>query len=275
MKEIRLTYSPLFNAGDLLNKDLVEKISGRKTIRTKVFNADMMAIGGAIYGLQYSDDFIRKCMQWLLGMTFGKKTVYIWGSGFLYSHNRNKLYRRNIKVCALRGEKTREKLHDITGKWYDVPLVDAGLLIDLFLTERIDKKYEIGLIPHMSQIEEPAIKEMRSMPDVLFIDIRRTPQDVIKDIASCKTIVSSSLHGLIFADSLHIPSLHITGEKELPGGNFKFEDYYSCYGLKDNYWNLRQCGTPTVDDIVSRYQVNAEMVEEKKKQLIECFPRIK
>lgn len=271
MKRLKLTYSPLYNAGDLFNKDLVERLSGQKVTRSKVYNADMMAIGGAIYGLQFSDGIIRKCFQSILGIIY-KKPVYIWGSGFLYSYNNNKFYRKDIRVCALRGEKTKKKLFELTGVNYNVPLADAGLLIDMFLDKVVDKKYKIGLIPHMSQIEDPTILEMKSNPDVLLIDIRRNPIAVAQDIAACETIASSSLHGLIFADSLHIPSLHLIGETQLPGGNFKFEDYYSCYGLEDNSWNLKTKGIPSQNDIISQYKITPEQVEIKKKELLESFP---
>ena len=272
MKKIKLSYSPLYNAGDLFNKDLVEKLSNKKTIQTKIFNADMIAIGGAIFGLQYSNSLFRKCCQFILGIIYNKP-IYIWGSGFLYSNNNNKLYRKNIKVCALRGEMTKQKLFELTGVKYDVPLADAGLLIDLFLENNIEKKYKIGLIPHMSQIEEPEVQKMKNNPDILLIDIRRSPIDVVKDIAACESIASSSLHGLIFADSLHIPSLHLICENQLPGGNFKFEDYYSCYGLKDNSWNLKTKGAPTKEDIVLQYRITPELVELKKKELLESFPK--
>lgn len=273
MKKIKLTYSPHHNAGDLLNKDLVEKLSGLEVVRTKVFNADMMAIGGAIFGLQYSDKAVRRVLQAIMSLIYGRSPIYIWGSGFLYSDNNNGFYRKNIKVCALRGEKTKQRLYEITGKLYDVPLADAGLLVDLFLNEKMEKKYKIGLIPHMSQINEPAIVEMQKNPDVYMIDIRRSALEVVKDIAMCETIASSSLHGLIFADSLHIPSLHLIGETVLPGGNFKFEDYYSCYGLQDCPWNLKIEGAPSVSDIISHCKIDYKQVEKKKKELIEVFPK--
>lgn len=272
-RKIRLTYATHYNAGDLLNKYLVEKLAGRPVIRTRLFCADMMAIGGAILALQYSTSLLRRIWQRIFSFFFGDKPVYIWGSGFLYNHNHRNLYRRNIKVCALRGERSRSKLSDITGMTYDVPLADAGLLVDMFLEDIPEKKYEIGLIPHMSQVNEAAFQAMKDRPGILFIDIRRTPQEVIRDIASCKTIASSSLHGLVFADSLHIPSLHIVGETPLRGGNFKFEDYYSSYGLEDVGWNIKQQGFPTVKDIELRYQVPSSLVEKKKVQLIECFPK--
>lgn len=271
MKSIRLSYPLLYNAGDLLNVDLVERISGRKVERSKVYNADMMAIGGALFGAQYSDGMSRRICQGLLKLVYGRKPLYVWGSGFLYNTNENNLYRTNLKVCALRGAKSQEKLSRLTGRTYDVPLADAGLLVDMFLDEMPDKKYDIGLIPHFSQQNDAIIKKMCAAPGVHLIDIKRTPAEVVKDIAACRSIASSSLHGLIFADALHIPSLHILGETALPGGNFKFEDYYSSYGLEDKPWNI-EMACPSMNDIISLYRIDSKVVEEKKKALIECFP---
>lgn len=271
MKNIRLAYSPLINAGDVLNKELVEKLSGKKVIRSKVYNADMMAIGGALFGAQYSNDKIR-IVQKMLHVIYGNKPLYIWGSGFLRPNNDNGFYRNNLKICALRGKKTQKKLENITGKKYDVLLADAGLLVDMLLTKPVKKKYKIGLIPHFSQQGEKLFEDAKKNPDYHFIDIRKAPKEVAKEIASCKYIASSSLHGLIFADSMHIPSLRLIGKTELPGGEFKFEDYYSCYDVKDNPWRDYE-KLPTEKDILERSCVDFKLVDEKKKALIECFPK--
>ena len=50
---------------------------------------------------------------------------------------------------------------------------------------------------------------------------------MIADLTSCELIFSSSLHGLIVADSFGIPNIHMELSDKLVGGNFKFEDYYS------------------------------------------------
>ncbi len=271
MKRIKLAYSPLINAGDALNVDLVEKLSGKEVVRSKVYNADMMAIGGALFGAQYSDGF-RGFLQKCLSLVYGRKPLYVWGSGFLWDNNQNTLYRRNLKVCALRGRKTQQKLFKITGKKYDVLLADAGLLVDMLLKEPVKKKYKIGLIPHFSQQGEKLFKEAKKNPDYHLIDIRKSPKVVVEEIAACKYIASSSLHGLIFADSLHVPSLRMVGETELPGGEFKFEDYYSCYGVKDNPWRDHN-NLPTEKDIRERSCVDFKLVDEKKKALLECFPK--
>lgn len=273
MKEINLCYADMYNAGDLLNKDLVEKLSGKQVKRCKTYNADMIAIGGALFGLQYSNEAKRKFLQKLLSIVIKNKPLYVWGSGFLFNNSNNVFYRTNLKVCALRGKKTKEKLETITGKIYDVPLADAGLLIDMFLDEEIEKVYEMGVIPHMSQKNEAAFLDLCKKDGVHMIDIMQTPQQVIKEIAQCKCIVSSSLHGLIFADSLHIPSMHVLGEKELMGGRFKFDDYYSSFDVIDKARPLSEY-CPTVEDVINNYEIDSEMVELKKKQLIECFPEV-
>lgn len=271
MEKIRLAYSPLINAGDALNVDLVEKLSGKIVVRSKVYNADMMAIGGALFGAQYSNG-VRAVAQKALHMIYGRKPLYVWGSGFLRWNSNNPFYRSNLIVCALRGEKTRRKLSDITGETYDVPLADAGLLVDMLLDSPVEKKFCVGIIPHFSQQEEPIFKEAKKSSGIHFIDIRRTPKQVAEEIASCECIISSSLHGLIFADSLHIPALRMIGKTELPGGEFKFEDYYSCYGIKDEPWR-DSSKLPSKKDIIERCCIDYKIVEEKKKALLDCFPR--
>lgn len=275
MKTINLAYSDLYNAGDLMNVDIVEKLSGCKVVRSRTFSADMIAIGGALFGLQYSDNIGHNVIQHLLKVFYKNKPIYVWGSGFWHSNNNHNLYRTNLKVCALRGACSQKKLYDLTGKKYDVPLADAGLLVDLLIDkDNIIPKYKIGLIPHMSQQNDTVIKTFIKRGDIHVIDIKRTPQEVAKEIAECETIVSSSLHGLIFADSLHIPNMHIRCKHDLPEGNFKFEDYYSSYGLEDEGLFLEDY-MPTYQDIIDRYRIEAQIVEEKKKELINSFPKFK
>jgi hypothetical protein len=274
MKKIRLSYAPLYNAGDLLNKDLVEKLSGKQVVCSKMYDADMIAIGGALVGLQYGKSAKRRLCQKALKLIYGKKPLYVWGSGFFKNDNDNGFYRTNLKVCALRGALTQEKLSGLTGEKYDVPLADAGLLSNLFVEENPEKEFEVGIIPHFSQKNEPRFQALKdSFSSACIIDIQQEPDVVINQIARCRYILSSSLHGLIFADGLGIPNLHILGELTLKGGNFKFEDYYSSFGVADEPWILEN-GFPTVADIVRSYKIDFKAVQEKQAQLIACFPKI-
>lgn len=272
MKKIKLAYADLYNAGDLMNVDIVEHFSKYKVERSKTHCADMTAIGGALYGLQYSDDMKKRVCQCVLKLIYDKKPVYIWGSGFWHARNNNQLFRSNLKVCALRGKKSQEKLEKLTGRKYDVPLADAGLLIDELIELPAEKKYKIGLIPHMSQQNEAAMKGIGFSEEIHIINIKDTPQAVGREIAACEAVLSSSLHGLIFADALGVPNLHIRGENDLPEGNFKFEDYYSSYGLTDESFLLKD-HFPTFEEIIGSYRIDRSVVEEKKRQLKECFPK--
>ena len=86
-------------------------------------------------------------MQKGLACIYSKKPLYVWGSGFLYPDRQGALYRKNLIVCALRGNKSKQKLSELTGKKYEnVVLGDAGLLVDLLLDKPVKKKHRIGII---------------------------------------------------------------------------------------------------------------------------------
>lgn len=269
--KIKVSYAPLKNAGDMMNKDLIERLSNKKVVMSKTYNADMIAIGGALIGTQYSNG-VRRFLQRLLRIVYKSRPLYVWGAGFWKNDNPNGIFRYNLKVCALRGEKTRQKLSELTGEQYEVPLADAGLLASMFLNGEVKKKYCIGVVPHLSQQNDACLDVFKSNDKYHIIDICNSPENVINEIASCDYILSSSLHGLIFSDSLHIPSLHLILDKQILGGNFKFEDYYSSYGIEDDPWYIEN-GLPSEKDIQQRYNIRFEDVENKKKQLLECFPR--
>jgi pyruvyltransferase len=52
------------------------------------------------------------------------------------------------------------------------------------------------------------------------------PKKFVKQIHECEYILSSSLHGIIIADSYGIPAYHIELSDKIIGGQWKFKDYY-------------------------------------------------
>ena len=49
----------------------------------------------------------------------------------------------------------------------------------------------------------------------------------MRELAACASIVTTSLHGLVTADSFGIPAVWTVLEPALSGGDFKFRDYES------------------------------------------------
>lgn len=57
-----------------------------------------------------------------------------------------------------------------------------------------------------------------------------SPETFVNQLTQYKYIVSSSLHGLIFAHAYGIPSVGIKVTDKIIGGEFKYRDYYSSLG---------------------------------------------
>ena len=98
--------------------------------------------------------------------------------------------------------------------------------------------------------------------------------EVFEKISKCEFVVSSSLHGLVFSDALGIPNLHLKVTDKLGGDGFKFNDYYSSFGVEHIFWDIsKKNELPTIHNIKELYQISLSEVEKKKDALIEAFPR--
>ena len=98
-------------------------------------------------------------------------------------------------------------------------------------------KNTIGIVAHYSNIQQ--VLELYSNDyDVCIIDMRKPLLEVIQAITSCEHIVSSSLHGLIFAHSYGVPAAQVKFTTKLGGDNVKFLDYYAAGGIKDTFQPL-------------------------------------
>ena len=112
---------------------------------------------------------------------------------------------------------------------------DPALLMPLIYKPKVEKvKGRIGFIPHYKDVKDKDIIRLLNEggKDAILIKVQKYSSwhDVIKQILSCEFIISSSLHGLILSDAYGIPNQWITLQKALPGGGFKFDDYYSAVG---------------------------------------------
>lgn len=129
------------------------------------------------------------------------------------------------RVLGVRGALTRQ----LIGAADDVILGDPGLLARGLFTRATAKKYVLGLAPHIVDKQDERLQQIaqRYPHEVTVIDVQRAPEKVFYDIDCCEAILSSSLHGLVTADSLGVPNAWITLSDRVKGNGFKFRDYYS------------------------------------------------
>lgn len=140
----------------------------------------------------------------------------IWGAGLIEP---GRLDLSTARVLALRGPLTG------TADVY----ADPGLLVSLYVP-RPDVEHRVGVVSHY----------IDPLPhDGYRIDVQAHPAQVAGEIARCETIISSSLHGLIVADSLGIPNMWVYSPKVV-GNGFKFADYAASFDqpIAPDVWRL-------------------------------------
>ena len=106
----------------------------------------------------------------------------------------------------------------------------------------------------------------------ILINVNDEPLEVIKQLAQCRTVISSSLHGLIVADSFGIPNMHVLFSDRPLGDGYKFDDYYSAYGVEHVQRDLRCEMAPEINEIQDFWSITPEAAAEKKRLMLESFP---
>ena len=157
------------------------------------------------------------------------------GTGFI---SKDKKPQKPMKIISVRGTKTRKKFMD-AGIQCPAKYGDLALLLKYIIpAPKVEKKYRFGFIPHRVDKNHPYMKKVASHPDWTILDINQayTPENFVKELHECEYILSSTLHGIIVADSYGIPAYHIELSDRVIGGDWKFKDYYS--SVKRKYSNI-------------------------------------
>lgn len=241
-------WNRLINAGDLVTPALLNDL-GFTPVWEAPGRADAVAAGSI---LEHIPDNYAGC---------------IIGAGFISAESRRQFSR--AKMLAVRGRLTLDR----TGAPADTRLGDPGLLTGRMLKTPMEKQYELGLVPHYTDFYDERIRLLcrRLGKKVKLIDLRRPPAAVLADLSACRAILSSSLHGLIFADGLGISSVWLVLSEKLSGGRFKFDDYYSAFGIRREPGTIT--GRESSAELVSLVQPPPAGVSEVKENLEQAFQR--
>lgn len=149
----------------------------------------------------------------------------VWGSGVHCVSNIKNVYEqrkyRKYDIRLLRGPITGEILRSAG---YSVPNIygDPAVIMPLIYNPDVNKKvYDVSVILHLNQKQD----QSELTKEFHYIDVETNDfKYFISEIVKSKLVVSSSLHGIILAESYGVPAIFL--KKGMDGELVKFYDWY-------------------------------------------------
>jgi pyruvyltransferase len=201
---IKLFWHKTRNFGDALSPDLVGFVSGKEVEFAPKEEQKTLAVGSIIHSAKSGD--------------------IVWGSGSLRPVP---IDGTGIRYLSVRGKLTKSLISNA-----EVPDVfgDPALLLPLYYDNKVEVTHDIGLVPHYVDYETCREIAGEYPQGTKIINVLRPWREVVDEIRSCRSIVSSSLHGIIVSEAYGIPATWAVWSDRLIGGRWKFDDYFSGTG---------------------------------------------
>lgn len=204
------------NFGDAVGPWLVERLTGRTPVNSRRVKHEgrSLATVGSIIGHLDRDH------------------VDLWGTGLMGPLDDARLKRLktygDVKVHAVRGRQTAYELRNKLG-WH-VPDIygDPALLLPRFYTPRRSAPASgaVAVVPHYAHAKyfPPATNDTATHT----VDVAQGLEQVIDEISSARSCISTSLHGIIIAQAYGVPWIWLRiDDHQLGGDQYKFDDFFS------------------------------------------------
>ena len=277
MRKVKVNYSTTLNIGDCLNVLIGERVLETEFIHSNRFVCETTGIGSGLGRFFVKDSILNHTMKGkgakVVGSFMGP--LQVWSAGFIeYPKEKEIPLRTEVNVASVRGELTKKRLEGILGRELDATTGDGGLLASCLIEKKVEKEYRLGIIPHLRERDLPIFdKLVAENESIIRIDVADEPMKVLQQIASCECILSSSLHGLIISDSFGIPNQRIIVSERLVGDGYKFDDYYSAFGVEGTSMCIDENSVIDINNIFDNYKISVSAVEQKKNEIIKAFNR--
>jgi hypothetical protein len=248
----RYRYPEKLNFGDEITPIIIKRLWGLDCMWADVEDCEIIGAGSIIHIFQDVKT---------------KNKIKAWGSGFIKEGSDNK--NNMLDFFAVRGPLTAERVQWRRPKTFG----DPGILANRVFTATPTKSYRVGVVAHYIDVNEQLLKKIADNPEYFMIDPLQSPEKVAMDITSCEYILSSSLHGLIFADSFGVPNNWMPLSGNVAGGSYKFEDYYQSTGrnlVRKNAATILGNGD-LIDQAIQEYQAITNL-KQMQRDLIRAFP---
>lgn len=196
------------NAGDLLNRDLVEHFYGMAPLNSAEDGTRLLLVGSVVHRIQTGD--------------------IVAGVGTKGSPLPSPADVGEIDIRGVRGPITQDALKtagfDVSGIAFHA---DPGLLVNELYPEetaRAAVPNRVAFIPHYRDRGD-----YRQTRGIHIVDIDCEPRTLAREIAEAELLLTSSLHGLIFAHAIGRPVVLISPIRSEPV--IKYQDYMASVGL--------------------------------------------
>jgi len=214
-KGFNLFQNQPYNLGDSLGEVIIRHLLAKKGIdidkpvsRTK----HLYCVGTNIHG--------------------GWQSATIWGSGIFPPQTwafklLRKLSRRKLDIRAVRGPLTKQILES---QGLSCPSIfgDPAILMPMIYNPCKEKTFKYIVIPQF--VKETEFREKYPNEHIVSMNTNDY-KAVIDEIVSSEIVYTSSLHGIILAESYGVPAVFFRGLNKTR--DFKYLDYYYSTGRKD------------------------------------------
>lgn len=242
-----------------------------------------------------------------IGQDLKGGTIHLWGTGIdaqkkVINQGRSSYQcpeNTNFYVHALRGPFSAQVF---ANQGVNVPSVygDPVWFLPSLIAPAPEKQYELGVIVHLTELaslkDTTTLKEKLlryQIPNTLASSIRiittlvpptvEAIESKIKEITTCKRIISTSLHGLVIAETYGIPCLYLrNGMKgasqvalydEQERIDQRMRDFYTGVGLKQLFiYGQKRNQRTDWDDVIRSIDTYWQPIEWNPEPFLESFP---
>lgn len=263
------------NFGDRLNGELLRRLTGRSVRLASPADATHVCIGSLLEAFLWRPS----------APGGGDRPVDVWGAGFIAAPGAHpklgqdavERLARPLVPHAVRGRLSLERLRAMGADVSRTVLGDPGLLAPLLVPAGPARpRCRLGLVPHYVDADDPVFaRVLCRIPGSRIIGVDTEPAEFLARLRECEVVISSAMHGLIAADSLGIPNVRARVSDRITGGDWKFHDYYSTFGVdprpleREDLWNLTDAD---LDRVVDSHSVDEASVARVAAGLLAACP---
>jgi hypothetical protein len=196
----------------------------------------------------------------------------VWGTGAIQplTHASEPIPTTSV-FMGVRGPRTSEEVlrkHGIHAR----PIGDPGVLLPAVVDMPVGSApdIDVGVVSH--SVDKALFLEQAA--DLYQVTNYRTLAEFVESVKRCRRIISTGLHGMIFAHALGIPAVVVKVGNRITGQEFKFRDYMNWAGAYPERPRLDLTGYESLAQVDWRAVAAQAWLPDRRdaRSLLDAFP---